>query len=115
MMIWSQPAASASSTPYWIIGLSTSGSISLGWALVAGKKRVPNPAAGKTALRTLIFIDYVLIVFYGIYGIFSVDPLEIQLAESTMHKRFASGHDCRCFLIVECIGLLNSETVILKM
>src|SRR5947209_11238288 len=56
MMIWSQPAASASSTPYWMIGLSTSGSISLGWALVAGKKRVPNPAAGKTALRTLIFM-----------------------------------------------------------
>src|SRR5580700_5000206 len=35
-----------------MMGLSTSGSISLGWALVAGRKRVPNPAAGKTALRT---------------------------------------------------------------
>src|SRR6185437_12225442 len=35
-----------------MIGLSTSGSISFGWALVAGKKRVPRPAAGKTALRT---------------------------------------------------------------
>src|SRR5712692_3873333 len=33
-------------------GLSTSGSISLGCALVAGRKRVPSPAAGKTALRT---------------------------------------------------------------
>src|SRR5271156_5801487 len=54
MMIWSQPAATASSTPYWMMGLSTSGSISLGWALVAGRKRVPNPAAGKTALRTRI-------------------------------------------------------------
>src|SRR5580704_15554185 len=43
----------ASSTPYWIRGLSTSGSISLGWALVAGRKRVPSPAAGNTALRTL--------------------------------------------------------------
>src|SRR5271170_5295971 len=51
MMIWSQPAASASSTPYWMIGLSTRGSISLGWALVAGRKRVPNPAAGNTALN----------------------------------------------------------------
>src|SRR3981189_1761845 len=39
-----------------MIGLSTSGSISLGCALVAGKKRVPRPAAGKTALRTFIFI-----------------------------------------------------------
>src|SRR3954471_20459528 len=54
MMIWSQPAAIASSTPYWMMGLSTSGSISLGWAFVAGRKRVPQPAAGKTALRTRI-------------------------------------------------------------
>src|ERR1700756_3966004 len=53
MMIWSQPAARASSTPYWIMGLSTSGSISLGCALVAGRNRVPRPAAGKTALRTI--------------------------------------------------------------
>src|SRR5918993_2244506 len=35
-----------------MIGLSTSGSISFGCALVAGRKRVPRPAAGKTALRT---------------------------------------------------------------
>src|ERR1700694_362456 len=35
-----------------MVGLSTSGSISLGWALVAGRKRVPRPAAGKIALRT---------------------------------------------------------------
>src|SRR5207342_2476057 len=48
----SMPEATASSTPYWMIGLSTSGSISLGCALVAGKKRVPRPAAGNTALRT---------------------------------------------------------------
>src|SRR4029077_13180397 len=33
-------------------GLSTIGSISFGIALVAGKKRVPSPATGKTALRT---------------------------------------------------------------
>ena len=47
------PEATASSTPYWMIGLSTSGSISLGCALVAGRNRVPRPAAGKTALRTI--------------------------------------------------------------
>ena len=35
-----------------MIGLSTSGSISFGCALVAGRKRVPRPAAGNTALRT---------------------------------------------------------------
>src|SRR5579864_8298077 len=37
-----------------MMGLSTRGSISLGWALVAGRKRVPRPAAGKTALRTFM-------------------------------------------------------------
>src|ERR1035441_7510350 len=41
-----------------MIGLSTMGSISLGCALVAGRKRVPSPAAGKTALRTLAGINY---------------------------------------------------------
>ena len=45
------PARTASSTTYWMAGLSTSGSISLGWALVAGRNRVPRPAAGMTALR----------------------------------------------------------------
>src|SRR5258707_15793293 len=33
-------------------GLSTTGNISLGCALVAGRNRVPSPAAGRTALRT---------------------------------------------------------------
>ena len=47
-MMLSTPEATASSTPYWMIGLSTSGSISLGCALVAGRNRVPSPAAGKT-------------------------------------------------------------------
>src|ERR1700687_4037512 len=35
-----------------MMGLSTRGSISFGCALVAERKRVPNPAAGKIALRT---------------------------------------------------------------
>src|ERR1700722_8828039 len=39
-----------------MMGLSTSGSISFGCAFVAGKKRVPRPAAGNTALRTFIGI-----------------------------------------------------------
>src|SRR5947209_17322744 len=52
MMMLVSPAATASSMTYWMIGLSTMGSISLGWALVAGRKRVPRPAAGNTALRT---------------------------------------------------------------
>jgi hypothetical protein len=32
-------------------GLSTTGSISFGLALVAGRKRVPRPATGNTAVR----------------------------------------------------------------
>src|SRR5882724_9981295 len=56
-MISDSPEATASSTTYWMVGLSTSGSISLGWALVAGRKRVPRPAAGNTALRTFIEPD----------------------------------------------------------
>src|SRR6516162_10148187 len=53
MITCSMPLAMASSTPYWIVGLSTRGSISFGWALVTGKNRVPRPAAGKIALRTV--------------------------------------------------------------
>ena len=41
------PAARASSTAYWISGLSTTGSISLAVALVAGRNRVPRPATGR--------------------------------------------------------------------
>jgi hypothetical protein len=37
-------------------GLSTIGSISLGLALVAGRKRVPKPATGNTALVTLVMV-----------------------------------------------------------
>src|ERR1035441_2261426 len=58
MMMFCMPEWTASSTPYWIMGLSTMGNISLGWALVAGRKRVPSPAAGKTAFRTLAGIIY---------------------------------------------------------
>src|SRR3990172_2983197 len=53
MMSW-MPEATASSMTYWIVGLSTIGNISLGWALVAGRKRVPSPAAGNTAFRIVI-------------------------------------------------------------
>src|SRR5579863_4967873 len=55
MMFWI-PECMASSTPYWISGLSTTGSISFGCAFVAGRNRVPSPAAGNTALRTFAII-----------------------------------------------------------
>src|SRR3954465_1170584 len=48
--MWVMPEATASSTAYWISGLSTIGSISLGLALVAGRKRGPSPPTGNTAL-----------------------------------------------------------------
>src|SRR3954466_5978182 len=47
-----RPARAHSSTTYWIAGLSTTGSISLGVAFVAGRNLVPRPAAGMTALVT---------------------------------------------------------------
>ena len=45
------PARTASSTMYCMTGVSTTGSSSLGTAFVAGRNRVPRPAAGMTALR----------------------------------------------------------------
>ena len=50
MMISLMPASTNSSTTYWIIGLSISGNISFGMALVCGKNRVPKPAAAMIAL-----------------------------------------------------------------
>ena len=50
------PAAAASSTAYWISGLSTIGSISLGLALVTGRKRLPRPATGNTTLVTFFIV-----------------------------------------------------------
>src|SRR6266487_2550979 len=54
MIRFSRPEATASSTAYWIIGLSTSASISFGCAFVAGRNLVPKPAAGNTARRIVI-------------------------------------------------------------
>src|SRR5690606_30291665 len=50
----SMPASRASSRAYCTTGRSTMVSISLGMALVAGRKRVPLPATGMTALRTVL-------------------------------------------------------------
>src|SRR4029453_8880005 len=48
------PAPNASSMMSWIAGVSPIGISSLGTALVAGRNRVPAPAAGMTALLTCI-------------------------------------------------------------
>ena len=44
------PEATASSTPYWMIGLSTSGSISFGCALVAGQEARAEAGGGEDGL-----------------------------------------------------------------
>ena len=51
------PAARASSIAYWISGRSTSGRISFGTDLVAGRNRVPKPATGSTAFVTLLVMS----------------------------------------------------------
>src|SRR5256884_823596 len=87
MITCSIPLAIASSTPYWMVGLSTSGSISFGWALVTGRKRVPRPAAGKIALRTVMFDNLT-----------SVDRYPSQTwvgAPPRASRRRASDHDAR--------------------
>src|SRR5260370_41860311 len=46
------PAATGSSTTSWIVGVSMTGTISLGMAFATGRNLVPRPAAGMTALGT---------------------------------------------------------------
>src|SRR6476620_839637 len=52
-----------------MMGLSTSGSISFGCAFVAGRNRVPKPAAGKTALRTIVFTSLLCRTCVGLGGL----------------------------------------------
>src|ERR1041384_6731619 len=56
----SMPDSTAPSTMYWITGLFTKGSLSLGTAFDAGRNRVPRPAAGITALRTRVTNEQLL-------------------------------------------------------
>ena len=51
MISRSAPASAASAATSSMPGVSTTGSNSLGTVLVAGRNRVPNPAAGTTAVR----------------------------------------------------------------
>ena len=53
----SMPASRASSTTCWISGRSTTGSISFGMALVAGRKRVPRPATGKDGFADAVHAE----------------------------------------------------------
>src|SRR5512146_1715285 len=85
------PAASASSTAYWMSGLSTTGSISLGEAFVAGRKRVPRPATGNTALVILVMrgspLDHLDELFF-------VQDLHVEFTRLVeLRSRFGARHD----------------------
>src|ERR1035438_1537098 len=105
MMFW-MPECSASSTPYWMMGLSTIGNISLGWALVAGKKRVPSPAAGKTAFRTLAGILYSLVLQRAAWQPTIVFPLALCYLSVSGKITFMA------YVIAEpCIGTKDTACV----
>src|SRR5712672_2009573 len=69
MMMSVIPESTASSMTYWMTGLSTSGSISFGCAFVAGRNRVPRPAAGKTAFRIGDVLEFFAIGLSGLRGV----------------------------------------------
>src|SRR6186997_3237316 len=89
------PAAAASSTAYWISGLSTIGSISLGLALVAGRKRLPRPATGNTALVIRFCIGLPFLQQFSQTRLVEDGNIEraslLELAAS-----FLAGHDIVC-------------------
>ena len=77
------PLARISSTMYWMVGLSTMGSISFGMAFVAGRNRVPNPAAGMTAF----LMCFIVTPFPGMPGLSLLSIYRISCAEA-MNFRF---------------------------
>ena len=77
MSISSIPAATASSMTYWITGRSTSGISSLGTDFEKGRKRVPKPAAGMTALR----ID----ILFSLFDDAGFDEFNGALGELLLH------------------------------
>src|SRR5258708_26758528 len=56
MTTCSRLEAIASSTAYWMVGLSSSGRTYFDWALVTGRNRVASPAPGKMARRTVALV-----------------------------------------------------------
>ena len=61
MISRSAPASAASAATSSMPGVSTTGSNSLGTVLVAGRKRVPSPAAGTIAVRGIGTRDRVIV------------------------------------------------------
>src|SRR6185369_17816168 len=88
-------------------GLSTTGSISLGCALVAGRKRVPRPATGKIALLINILTILQLRIGFS-HAVLPVRPLA-QGGRTPRERRCASEKLRMDLLIVEPI-----ETEVLR-
>src|SRR5713101_7027763 len=94
----SMPASLASSTTYWISGLSTMVSISLGIALVAGRTRVPRPATGKTALR----------IFMGLSRCLLRERAE---GAFRFRNRFAAGNKEGCMVLRRIVKRTGTQRV----
>src|SRR5678816_4675704 len=78
-------------------GLSTTGSISFGLALVAGKKRVPSPATGKTALVTFFIF---LVTPASIWSNWSISTNSVVVAATQQTPGIPSAENpsqnCAC-------------------
>src|SRR3990170_8667717 len=84
-----------------ISGLSTIGSISFGLALVAGRKRLPRPATGKTAFLSLAGMGSEILQQFG--KLFFVEYLHAQRARAfELRARILASDDE--------IGLLGHRT-----
>src|SRR5690606_19774593 len=103
---FSAPAVSASSTAYWMSGLSTIGNISLGEALVAGRNQVPRPATGNTAQR-------ILVLNCGApRSIHSVDDTGIPAARRQLKKRPVGSQAARASLLTDELPAAHSTRML---
>src|SRR5450631_3084781 len=98
----SMPASRASSTTCCKTGRSTTVSISLGTALVAGRKRVPRPATGKMALRT--FLD----MSKGLPG----GSFRVCATESWLTRRDAAAGVMMAVLVTGGAGYIGGHMVL---
>src|SRR5262245_63097147 len=99
------PAAAASSTAYWMSGLSTIGSISLGLALVTGRNRLPRPATGNTAFLSLAGMGSEILQHFDEFFFFQDAHAEgaclVQLGAGILaghHEIGSLGHRARHFV-----------------
>src|SRR5215831_14756677 len=95
-------------------GRSTTVSISLGTALVAGRKRVPRPATGKTALRTRLVI-LAMVKISGSSGVLGMpDGCATRncAASTTNNARDLKRDDPMSVLVTGGAGYIGSHMVL---